>query len=146
MITYCKCITALLLFFNHMSPNWPDWWFATYRILMVKYQNITEFKIITNQAQSHLMSTLNRFLLRSTRKVQNCHCTLQDNRFVLIKKKAFSRCRAPYINRVEDIQMDQKIRRHQSHKVQKAHIFDLGTKMAQMSGTGIPEPCTDCQA
>lgn len=37
MITY---IYSLLLFFDHISPNWPDWWFATYRILQVKDQNI----------------------------------------------------------------------------------------------------------
>ncbi|KAK9517026.1 hypothetical protein VZT92_024922 [Zoarces viviparus] len=34
--------------------------------------------------------------------------------------------------------MGQKTRLHQQHKGQKAGIFDLGTKMAQMNGTRIP--------
>lgn len=40
--------------------------------------------------------------------------------------------------------MDQETRLRLQHKGQKAHIFDLGTKMAQMNGTGIPGPCADC--
>lgn len=71
---------------------------------------------------------------------------IQDSLFCLDQEeKASSRCSAPFNIRVEVILTDQKIHRHQSRKVRKAHMFGLGTKMAQMSGTGIPEPHTDCQ-
>lgn len=74
----------MLRFFHHMTPNWPECWFATDRILPIKCRNSkTCLKIIKIKSSSltphfHIKKTL----LGRTRKVQNpsrlCY-TVQDN-------------------------------------------------------------------
>lgn len=85
---------------------------------MVSYQNITEIQIVKDQTISHRKSILTQF----GSEVQNRQCTLEDNRFSLKFRKKHRG--GGHWDGPENT----------SHEVQKAHILNLGTKMAQLIG------------
>lgn len=115
------------------SPHsWSDCWFAIYRILQVKYttskssrsvaphfsfkQTLPWITQYNNNNNNDNNSLL--FLLKQNKMWKPPHC-----------------CRAVWNNQVKEVDQESQ---------STIHRFDLGAKVAQLTGTWIPWPCADC--
>lgn len=104
---------------------------------MVKYQNITEIQIVKDQTQSHLMSMLNQFCSEVQERCRTVIAHYKTTVLVLssIKQQGRSHSDGPENTPTSVTQ-----------STESPHPQPWYKNGSDDRGTGIPEPCPDCQA